>query len=67
LNWNTSGQLWYDGETDWPTGQSGSHAHTFTIAQGSGHSHAVTTGEAGGTAALNIANPFIVVNFIIKT
>lgn len=45
------------------------HSHTATAANESAHTHSVSgsTGSTGSGSAVNIVNPYLVVNFIIKT
>jgi microcystin-dependent protein len=53
------------------TGQTGSnsanHTHDFSTSSNGGHSHTVTVNSAGGGLAHTNLQPYIVVNYIIKT
>lgn len=45
----------------------GSHAHSFTTGAAGGHSHIVTESSIGGGQTHENTQPFLVLNFIIKT
>lgn len=68
LSWNTLGALWYGTTyTTAPTSTAGGHSHTFTTDTQGDHQHTVTTGNGPGLAqAIDVTNPFITVNFVIK-
>jgi microcystin-dependent protein len=45
----------------------GSHTHTLSINDNGGHAHSFTTGNGpGSSSALNVLNPYIALNYIIK-
>ena len=44
----------------------GSHNHTFTTGSNGSHNHTFTTGSTGSGESINIRNPYILLNYIIK-
>ena len=62
-NWNAGTKY----VTSWPVHYSGDHSHSFTTGSSGDHSHTVTVNSTGSGAAHNILQPYIVVNYIIKT
>jgi len=42
------------------------HSHSLSINSNGSHSHTFTTGTAGSGASIDIRNPYIVLNYIIK-
>jgi microcystin-dependent protein len=48
-------------------GVSANHTHSFTTASNGSHSHTVTVENTGGGLSHNNLQPYIVVNYIIKT
>ena len=46
--------------------EAGSHTHEFTTASNGAHTHTFTTGSIGNGDSINIRNPYIVLNYIIK-
>ena len=49
------------------TGSAGNHSHTLTINSVSDHSHSLTIDNEGGDGAHNNLQPYIIVNYIIKS
>jgi microcystin-dependent protein len=69
--WNSnSGTLWWGGNSARGTNSGGiTHNHSFTTGGSGNHTHTCTTDGGSGpatAAALDITNPFITVQFIIK-
>ena len=46
--------------------EAGSHTHGFTTSSSGSHSHGITIGNTGSGQSINIRNPYIVLNYIIK-
>lgn len=49
------------------TGSAGAHTHSTTVNTAGAHTHTVTVDNTGSGAAHNIMQPFIALNYIIKT
>lgn len=44
----------------------GSHTHTLDISSSGSHTHTFTTNSTGSGSSINIMNPYLVLNYIIK-
>lgn len=44
----------------------GDHTHTFTTGSHNGHTHTFTTDSTGSGNAINVVNPYIALNYLIK-
>lgn len=55
------------GESSEFTDYAGTHNHDLDISAGGTHSHSVTIGSTGGSTAHNNLQPYITLNYIIKT
>ena len=62
-NWNAGTQYL----TSWPINSAGNHNHTFTTDSSGAHTHTFTTDSTGSGGAHNNLQPYIVLNYIIKT
>lgn len=55
------------GESMEYTDYAGQHTHDMTISSGGTHTHSVTIGNTGDSTAHNNLQPYLVMNYIIKT
>jgi microcystin-dependent protein len=61
------GYFAYNDAYNGTTGDNGNHDHTVSIPYSSDHTHTFTTGNGpGSSSALNVLNPYIALNYIIK-
>jgi microcystin-dependent protein len=44
----------------------GSHSHSLNVDSNGNHTHTFTTGSTGSGSSINIMNPYLVLNYIIK-
>jgi microcystin-dependent protein len=63
---NTPGELNLQNTLSLTINDNGAHSHSLNINNSTSHTHTFTTNSTGSGSSINIMNPYIVINYIIK-